>query len=349
MPSVRPLQPPIRWGILGCGNVTERKSGPAFQQATGSALVAVMRRTPGAAADYARRHGVARWYEDADALIADPDVEAVYVATPPGSHLALALRVAEAGKPCYVEKPIARSAEEADALVEAFARRGLPLFVAYYRRVWPRFRFVREVVESGRLGTLTSVEAVYARPMHPDDPAALPWRLRAEESGGGLFMDLASHTLDVLDFVLGPLSDVSGLAARGAAAYDVEQAVAMAFRAGGAVGVGRWNFGGFASEDRITLTGTRGRVSTSTFGDEPVRLETETGVEDIPFVRPDPVQGPLVQTMVDDLLGRGACPSTGVSAARTAHAMDRVLAGYYGTRRGAFWRDPAAWPGRVGG
>lgn len=336
----------IRWGILGCGNVTERKSGPAFQQADGSALVAVMRRTPGLAEAYARRHGVPRWYDTADALLADPEVDAVYVATPPGSHLELALRVAEAGKPCYVEKPIARNAVEADAMVKAFEAAELPLFVAYYRRAHPRFRFVKDRIESGTLGTITSVEAVYARPMRPDDPANLPWRLRAEDSGGGLFMDLASHTLDALDFLLGPLSGVAGVAARGAATYDVEQTVAMTFRAAGAPGVGRWNFGAFASEDRITVSGTHGRITTPTFADDPVVLETARGVEVHPFDRPDPVQGPLVQTVVDDLLGRGVCPSTGVSAARTARVMDDVLAGYYGTRRGDFWADPSAWPGR---
>ena len=336
----------VRWGILGCGSVTERKSGPAFQQADGSSLVAVMRRTPGLAADYARRHGVARAYTDADALIEDPDVDAVYIATPPGSHLDLALRVCAAGKPCYVEKPIARSAEEADRMVEAFAAARLPLFVAYYRRAHPRFRLVKDVVDAGTLGTLTSVEAVYARPMRDDEPDELPWRLRAGDSGGGLFMDLASHTLDVLNFVLGPLTDVSGVASRGAAAYEVEQTVAMAFRAGGAPGVGRWNFGAFAADDRITVTGTHGRISTSTFGDDPVVVETADGRAEHPFVRPDPVQGPLVQTMVDELLGRGTCPSTGESAARTAHVMDAVLAGYYGTRKGDFWADPSAWPGR---
>jgi len=336
----------IRWGILGCGDVTERKSGPAFQQADGSSLVAVMRRTPGLAEAYARRHGVSRWYADADALIGDPEVDAVYIATPPGSHLDLALRVCAAGKPCYVEKPIARNAEEANAMAAAFEAAHLPLFVAYYRRAHPRFRFVKDVIESGRLGTITSVEAAYARPMRPDDPANLPWRLRAEDSGGGLFMDLASHTLDVLDFLLGPLAEVSGVAARGAAVYDVEQTVAMAFRAAGAPGVGRWNFGAFASEDRIVLTGTHGRLTTPTFSDDPVVLETAFGVEEHPFVRPDPVQGPLVQTAVDALHGRGVCPSTGASAARTARVMDIVLGGYYGTRRGTFWADPSAWPGR---
>src|SRR5438045_5708661 len=102
----------VRWGIIGCGKVTEVKSGPAFQKAEGSALVAVMRRNGALAADYARRHGVPRWYDDAAALIADPEVDAVYIGTPPGAHESLALAVCAAGKPAYVEKPMARTLSE---------------------------------------------------------------------------------------------------------------------------------------------------------------------------------------------------------------------------------------------
>ncbi|HQP36635.1 MAG TPA: Gfo/Idh/MocA family oxidoreductase, partial [Polyangiaceae bacterium] len=97
----------IRWGMIGCGDVTERKSGPAFQKARESALVAVASRSPERAKDWALRHGVGRWHADAQALIDDPEVDIVYVATPPSSHAELALRCAAAGKPAYVEKPMA--------------------------------------------------------------------------------------------------------------------------------------------------------------------------------------------------------------------------------------------------
>jgi len=109
-----------RWGIIGCGDVTEVKSGPGFQQATGSALVAVMRRDLSKAQDYARRHGVPRAYNSADALISDPEVDAVYIATPPSSHCELTLAVAAAGKPCLVEKPMARNHAECERMVAAF-------------------------------------------------------------------------------------------------------------------------------------------------------------------------------------------------------------------------------------
>jgi predicted dehydrogenase len=341
----------IRWGILGCGNVTEVKSGPGFQKANGSQLLAVMRRDAGKAADYAMRHGVPRWYADADRLIDDPEVDAVYVGTPPESHEELARRVAAAGKPCYVEKPMARSHAECARMVAAFAAAGLPLFVAYYRRRLPRFVKAKELIDAGRLGVVTDVQVRLAQPKHRNPGTG--WRLSAEIGGAGLFLDLASHTLDVIDYLLGPLRDVGGVAANLASPYDVEDGVAMHFRAGagrGAVGTGMWNFAAARGEDRVEITGTDGRIVMSTFGNEPVRFEDAGGKPEL-FDLPNPehVQQLLIQTIVDELLGRaprGHCPSTGESAARTSKVMDDVLSGYYDGRDDAFWTRPETWPGR---
>src|SRR5690349_1560132 len=198
----------VRWGIIGCGDVTEVKSGPAFQLAPGSELVAVMRRNGELAADYARRHGVPRWYSRAEELVDDKEVDAVYVATPPGSHLELALMACAAGKPAYVEKPMARSFSECRRMIDAFEAAKVPLFVAYYRRALERFRAVRDLVATGKLGVVTGVSYRFAS--HPHEAPAggeVPWRLRPVESGGGLLLDLGSHTLDILDFILGSLEN----------------------------------------------------------------------------------------------------------------------------------------------
>jgi 1,5-anhydro-D-fructose reductase (1,5-anhydro-D-mannitol-forming) len=339
----------VRWGIIGCGDVTEVKSGPGFQKAEGSALAAVTRRSPGKAEDYARRHGVPRAHESAQALIDDPEVDAVYIATPPGAHLALALAVAAAGKPAYVEKPMARSFEECRRMNEAFAAAGAPLFVAYYRRGLPRFVAAKELIEGGRLGTITAVRVRHAHRRWEGPEGELPWRLRAEHAGGGLFLDLGCHTLDLLDFLLGPLASVSGIAANLASPYAVEDTVSMCFRTqGGALGAALWSFAAHAREDLIEITGTEGTLRMSTFGDEPIEVHGGGGAQAIARPNPPHVQQPLIQSIVDQLLGRGACPSTGASAARTSRVMDEVLAGYYGGRGDAFWERPATWPGRRG-
>lgn len=338
----------VRWGILGCGDVCEVKSGPGFKRAAGSELVAVMRRDGRLAEDFARRHEVPASYDDAERLIADPKVTAVYIATPPGSHLELALKVAAAGKPAYVEKPMARNHQECVRMVEAFERARQPLYVAYYRRALPRFLKAKEIVQSGRLGHIRSIDVRYASDGQLRlDSQRLPWRVQAEHAGGGLFLDLASHTLDVLDFLFGPLQNVTGDARKVASQGDVEDRVTLGFMTrDGARGRGDWDFVSSTREDLIGIEGTLGTLRLSTFGDSPLELVTSSGPETFALPNPRTIHGPLIQTIVDDLLRKGECPSTGVTGARTSEAMDRALLGYYGSREGEFWKDPERWPGR---
>jgi 1,5-anhydro-D-fructose reductase (1,5-anhydro-D-mannitol-forming) len=323
------MKRPIRWGILGCGDVTEKKSGPAFQKARGSELVAVMRRSPGLARDYAERHGVGRWYEDADALISDPDVGAVYVATPPGSHADLAVRVARARKPCYVEKPMARTAGECRAMIEAFRAADTPLFVAYYRRALPRFLAVRKAIQGGQIGAIRFVSIVLQKAVSPSerDPHGLPWRLQPEIAGGGHFVDLACHTLDFLDYALGPITRVAGFAENQAGRYPAEDAVTMSFRfESGVLGTGRFCFAAEGPADEVVVTGSDGEIRFATFADDPIRIQAhgQTRVESV--AHPPHIQQPLVQAIVDELLGEGPpSPSNGETALRTNWVMEQVL------------------------
>ena len=235
-------------------------------------------------------------------------------------------------------------------MVDAFHAARLPLFVAYYRRRLPRFLKTRELLQSGRIGRLTGILYALAQPPRArSDPGARGWRYDAEWSGGGLFMDLGCHTLDVMDFIAGPIAEVSGMACNLTAVDDVEDNVVMSFRlASGALGTAAWNFAAAERTDAIAFIGTEGRVSLSTFGSEPVRLETARGSEAFDLPNPPHIQQPLVQSIVDALLGNGECPSTGESAIRTARVMDRVLESYYGGRSDDFWNRPATWPGRPG-
>ena len=338
--------PVIRWGILGCGDVCEVKSGPGFQQATGSALTMVMRRTPLMAEDFATRHGVPNWTGDVDTLIEDEDVDAVYIATPPGTHCEYALKVCAAGKPCYVEKPMARTGEECDRMVRAFAEAGVPLFVAYYRRALPRFLKAKELIDTGAIGDVREVSYEWEGVADPN--RAPGWRVDAEQAGGGLFLDLGSHTLDILDYLLGPLQQAAGEARNVGGLYKVEDRVDLSFKlTNGGTGKASWNFVGKQHVDLIQITGGAGTVSLSTFGNEPVVLTNNQGEQTFDLPNPQTIQQPLIQTIVDSLNGQAPCPSTGESAARTSHVMDAALQGYYGSRADGFWEHPESWPGRA--
>ncbi len=313
----------VRWGILGCGDVTEVKGGPsAMNRDDGSSrVVACMRRDGDKAADYAKRHDVARSYDSADALLADEKVNAIYVATPPNGHMELAIRAAAAGKPCYVEKPMARSFAECQRMNVAFADAKLPLFVAYYRRRLPRFVEAKRLIESGKLGDVTGIRYDFARPFQPDRDHG--WRATPEVSGGGLFLDLASHLLDLFDELLGPLSNVGGTAF----GQPGDDRVAMSFgQPGDIIGGATWNFAASRRADTIQIDGTEATLTMSCFGNEPLVLTPLDGEpESVHCPHHRHVQRYLMDDIIAELLGRGSCPSTGISAARTSRVMDEAL------------------------
>ena len=322
----------VRWGMIGCGDVAEVKSGPALQKADGSSLVAVMRRDRAKADDYARRHRVHRVHARAEDLIADADVDAVYIATPPLSHCELALKVAAAGKPCLVEKPMAMNHAECLQIVEAFRAAEAPLWVAYYRRALPRFLKVRELLRAKVIGQLTSIQVKVTDPLATGG-AAKAWRFDPEIAGAGLFLDLASHYFDIIDFLAGPITEAAGFALNTGGSYDAEDVTAAAFQIGGKVaGTGIWNFNAPASGDSIVFTGSQGEIATAVRADEDVVVNRGGQSNLYRFRNPPHVHQPLIQTIVDELRGRGRCESTGESGARSAWVTDRCLEGYYGSK-----------------
>ncbi|MEH7075840.1 Gfo/Idh/MocA family protein [Neobacillus drentensis] len=323
----------VRWGIIGCGDVTEVKSGPAFQKINNSELVAVMRRTGELAKDYAKRHDVPKWYDDADELINDPDVDIVYIATPPGSHKEYTIKAAKAGKPVYVEKPMARTFEECQEMIAACEQAGVPLYVAYYRRAQERFLKIKELLANGEVGEVRFVSSTQYQKARKDvlDPERLPWRVQPELAGGGLFYDLASHTLDLLDFLLGPIKSVQGFASNQAVYYRAEDIVTGTYLfESGIHGVGNWCFSAFDDVDVNEIVGSKGKITFSTFENEPIVLTTASGTEQWSFNRPEHVHQPLVETIVTDLTtGSSKCPSTGVTGARTNWVMGEMVKNYY--------------------
>ena len=319
----------IRWGIIGCGDVTEVKSGPGFRKAAGSELLAVMRRNGALAADYARRHGVARWHDDAEAIIRAPDIDAVYVATTPATHRDYVLRCAAAGKPVLVEKPMAMDHAECADMIAACRAGGVPLWVAYYRRALPRFLAVRDLVQSGAIGTVRMVVSRQFQPLKPPaamNPGSPPWRVDAAESGGGLLVDMASHTLDFLDLLFGTIEMVRAFAGNQAGAYAPEDTVVASYRfASGVRGSGTWCYAADREEEYNEIVGSGGRIRYSTVRPVPIRVLRGDEVEEIPVDDPPHVHQPLIETIVAELDGRGRCPSTGETAARTTRVMDEIL------------------------
>ncbi|MBC6366698.1 Gfo/Idh/MocA family protein [Algoriphagus sp. AK58] len=321
----------VRWGVLGVGNVCEVKSAPAMNLVPHSKLVAVMRRDEAKVQDYATRHGVNKWYTDARQLIDDPEVNAIYIATPPNAHLELTQMAAEAGKPVYVEKPMARTHAECQAMIEACEKANVPLYVAYYRRALPHFVKIKELMEKGAIGEIRTVHVNMKQVVEPEIITMLEnnWRVVPEIAGGGYFFDLASHQLDLLDFFFGKITHASGYATNQAKAYAAEDLVVGSFVfENGVLGTGNWCFTSSqsAEKDEIIIDGSKGQIRFATFGKgEFTLIQDFQEHQHFHLPLPHHIQQPLIQSIVEDLLGTGTCPSTGISGARANWVMGELV------------------------
>jgi predicted dehydrogenase len=323
----------INWGIIGCGNVTEVKSGPAFNKVPDSKLVAVMRRDAFLAEDYARRHNVPRFYSRASDLINDKEVDAVYIATPPSSHAEYAIEVIKAGKPVYIEKPMAASYAECQKINKAAEKHGVPVFVAFYRRTLPGFLLVKDLIEKGSIGNVRFVLLqLFKSPSQDEKNGNLPWRVDPEVAGAGHFYDLASHQLDYLDFLFGPIQKVRSIALNQAGLYKAEDYVSAEFLFDNNIaGTGAWSFGASveSGRDTIEIIGDKGSLKFTTFSFEPIVVTNGDGRKEYINERPEHVQFFLIDKIVKSLHKKGEVPSTGVTGARTSKVMEEIVKEYY--------------------
>ena len=321
----------INWGFIGCGEVTEKKSGPAFNEVEGSQVVAVMSRSENKARSYAERHHIRKWYTDAQELIDDPDVNAIYIATPPSSHATFAFMAMRAGKPVYIEKPLAASYNDCIRINRISEQTGVPCFVAYYRRYLPYFQKVKEIIENGTIGKVINVQLRFSVPPRDLDyknEKELPWRLQPDIAGGGYFYDLAPHQIDLLQNIFGVITRAHGYPANRAHLYKAEDTVsACFFFENGVTGSGSWCFVGHesAKEDRIEVIGDKGSLSFSVFTYEPIVLITSEGKQSITVPNPSYVQLPIIKHVIEHLQGIGHCECTSISATPVNWVLDRIL------------------------
>ncbi|MEA3495760.1 MAG: Gfo/Idh/MocA family oxidoreductase [Bacteroidota bacterium] len=322
----------VKWGIIGCGDVTEVKSGPAFYKSDNSELIAVMRRDVIKAKDYAKRHNVKKYYSDADSLINDNEINAIYIATPPSSHAEYAIKAMKVGKAVYVEKPMALNYLQAKEMIRVSREQNVALFVAYYRRLLEYFIKVKELLESGVLGKITQFHLNLTKPLKTEKYLnKKPWRVIPEISGGGYFYDLGSHQIDILDFLFGKAKTVKGKAVNNSKLYEAEDTVSAFFEfENDIIGTANWNFGSVASVnvDFMKIIGTKGKIEFSFFSFNPIILTTDKGKEKYYYKRPKHIQQNMVQDIVNMLTGKIDLNDNAISGLRTSMILEEITASF---------------------
>lgn len=316
----------IKWGIIGCGEVTEIKSGPAFNKVPNSSLVAVMRRDAIKAADYAHRHGVPKWYSDATELINDPEVNAIYIATPPLQHEAYTLQALAAGKPVYVEKPMAIHAAAAKRMALAAEKNGVKLVVAHYRRAQPLFLKIKEMLAAKVIGDVRFVQLQMLLPRQSNMIAksAHNWRMEPALSGGGLFHDLAPHQLDLMLYYFGSYSRSSGIAVQQEGDYVADDLVTgQILFDSGVVFNGSWCFTvpPADQQDLCEIYGSKGKISFAVFGNK-VTLSIDGVDEEFIFEALEHVEQPMINKVVAYFMGQGENPCSAEEAVVSMELID---------------------------
>ena len=315
--------------MIGTGNVTEVKSGPAFSKIPGSKLVAVGNRSPSKAEDYAKRHGIKTCHTDPLDVISNPEVDIVYIATPPQSHPDYALACIKAGKPVYIEKPMARSYEECCTINDAAEKAGIPVFVAYYRRSLDYFLKIREILDQERIGKVLHINMLqyFAAREEDSDSSNPPWRVLPEISGGAYFHDVGCHALDILFYLFGDPMHVTGQSMNRGGIYKADDTVGAILTLPHQIQLcASWSF--ISPEpflkDRVVITGEKGQLSFSVFSFEPISLIVDAKEKLTSISTPEHIQMPLIQAIVNEIKGIGSCPSTGKTGAVCSQVMDQI-------------------------
>ena len=319
----------INWGIIGCGDVCEVKSGPAFNKVPGSKLAAVMRRNRAKAEDYARRHNVPVFYDDAAQLVNDPAINAVYIATPPVYHEEYTLLSLQAGKPVYVEKPVTLNAASCSRMIDAEKKYNQRVTVAHYRRALPLFNKVKELVQSGIIGNIRLIRLAVLQPAdskiitHTEDN----WRVIPELSGGGLFHDLSPHQLDILYWIFGQPKEVHARSLNQSGYYKAPDITLLDAVYEGNIclsGVWAFNVADNATRDECEIAGDKGMLRFSFFRKSAIELITGKGAEIIEQDYPAHIQQPMIEAVSRYFRGEGPNPCSLEDALVVMKMMDET-------------------------
>lgn len=334
----------VNWGFIGCGKVVQKKSGAAFNNVPNSRVYAITRRNYEDALKSAELFHAEKAFDSINDLLAS-DIDAVYIATPPGLHYEQAMACCAAGKPVYLEKPFARNYAEAYEITKAFKEANIPLYVGHYRRELPRFKFIKQQVEEGRIGKVISVDFQLNR-IFSDYEAKNTWLYNPILSGGGKFYDIAPHALDIIAYIFGDFIDVHGYAANNGTGCPLEDTVAMAFKTSkGILGTALFNLIAHEKADRMIVKGTKGTMEFSVHGKCDVIIQNSDNGESEIYNLPDQecVEEAMVDSVVKDILGIGTCMSKATDVLPTYRVIDDVLSELYKGREDDFWNHSERW------
>jgi predicted dehydrogenase len=251
----------LNWGLIGAGDISRKRIAPALRDLPNCNFVAVNRARAELAEEFAREFGAKKWFAGWEELLADDEVEAVYIATPVYLHARQTLAAAEAGKHVLCEKPMALNAAECAEMIAACAANGVKLGIAYYRRFYPVINRVKEIIASGEIGKITIAQINSFEFFDPPFEHSRFWLLEKEKSGGGPMMDFGCHRLEVLENLFGEIIQMKSLVSNAVFEREVEDTASVLFQfAGGTCANLTVTHAAAEPQDTLDIFGTKGSI-----------------------------------------------------------------------------------------
>ena len=317
----------IKWGLIGAGDIVRRRVAGALREARGSALVAVSRAQADLVDAFAREvgagHAWPRWRD----LVADPGIDAVYVATPVSLHAEQTIAAADAGKHVLCEKPMAMSAAECDRMIAACRANRVILAVAYYRRFYPAVVRIKSLLDAGVIGTPVFAQMTAFEPFDPRPGAPRYWLVERAQSGGGPMADFGCHRLEVLLNLLGPATHASSEIRTAALQREVEDtAVALLHFARGATAVVAVSNAAADRQDTLDIFGTRGSIRVASLNGGTIAIRADGGERSEAHPPASNVHLPLVEDFLEAIRGGRAPAVDGEMGRAVAVLQDAIYA-----------------------
>ena len=315
----------LRWGLIGCGDIAQRRVAPALRDLPSCELIAVNRAQSELAPAFAKEFGARRWYLDWKKLLLDEDIDAVYIATPVHLHAEQAVAAAEAGKHVLCEKPMAMNVRECDRMIDACRAHQVKLGVAYYRHFYPVVERIKAILNSGEIGTpvLAQINAFERFDPAADHPRS--WLLKKDIAGGGPMFDFGCHRIEVLTNIFGPITEVKAMTANAVFDREVEDTASALFRfERGASAVLSVSHAAAEPKDSLRIFGSVGSIRVSTLNQGKMRVTGRLG-ERYEVHSPHPnLHEPLIEDFVKAVLTDrepGVSGETGRDVARIEEAI----------------------------
>lgn len=320
----------IVWGIIGCGDVCEVKSGPAFSKIDNSYLQAVMRRDGEKAKDFAKRHNVDEYYSSGDDIINHKEINAVYIATPPAYHEFYAIKAMEAGKSVYIEKPLTLNAKSCEKLIECARQNKVKATGAYYRRKLPLFLKVKEIIENKELGDIrcVNIKTFVSPTKNKIANSEEFWRVDPNISGGGLFHDIAPHQLDIIYWLLGAPIDMIGKSINQTNNYEAPDVINFNGYTKDNIlinGVWLFNVHNNSTEDSCQIIGENGFVEFSFFNAPKLKIMLNNNENIVNFSNPEHIQQPMISSVVRYFMGKEENPCSLEEALISMKMLDSTI------------------------